>query len=198
MAGGIDILESGSRGAERFGFLHRRLSPESPDWKPAATSAIDNPEVARPGREVIKIDFQPLMKGGVVNPDLLLRKGDVIFIPERKVEYILVIGDVRAPGAYGITYPTMQVSQAIIKAGGPSLKAKANKGLLIRFGNDGKREEHNVDFFGILKGKQPDFEVRPNDVIFVPGSVAKSLGQGFLGMIPSAVAQQTSQNIGNR
>jgi polysaccharide export outer membrane protein len=198
MAGGIDIIEAGSRGAERFGFLHRRLSADSPEWKPVASSAISNPDVARPGREVIKVDLEPLMKGGVLNPDIVLRKGDVIVVPERQTEYILVIGDVRVPGAYNITYPTMQVSQAIIKAGGPGAKAKADKGILIRYGNDGKREERHVDFYGILKGKRPDFEVRPNDILFVPGSFAKSLGQGFLGILPTTVERQVYETIGDK
>jgi polysaccharide biosynthesis/export protein len=195
MAGGIDILEAGSRGADRYGFIHRRLSPGASDWKPVGNSIIDNPEIARSGREVIKIDLQPLLEGGILKPDVLIREGDVIVVPERKVEFVCVVGDVRVPGAYRLTYPKMRVSQAIIGAGGPTPTAKANNALLIRSGKDGKREEYKVDFEAILKGSQPELEVRPDDIIFVPGSRAKTLGLGFLGIIPQTVQRQTTQSI---
>ena len=44
-----------------------------------------------------------------------------------------------------------------------------------------------MDFQAILQGRQPDFEVRPNDVVFVPGSNAKTLGYGLLTSIPRIV-----------
>ena len=54
-----------------------------------------------------------------------------------------------------------------------------------------------MDFAAILKGKQPDFAVRPNDILFVPGSGAKTLGYGLLGVIPGAL-ETSIVNMPNR
>jgi hypothetical protein len=46
-----------------------------------------------------------------------------------------------------------------------------------------------VDFAAILSGKQPDFKVLPNDIIFIPGSKYKTLAYGLLGVVPQTVQQ---------
>jgi protein involved in polysaccharide export with SLBB domain len=85
MAGGIDF------GADRYGFLHRRKSTEDPSWKPE--SLVGQPEVARPGEEVIKIDLKPMKEGGILKPNPILRKGDTLVIPNRPIEVFYLIGD---------------------------------------------------------------------------------------------------------
>ncbi|MEW5976930.1 MAG: polysaccharide biosynthesis/export family protein [Acidobacteriota bacterium] len=190
MAGGIDF------GADRYGFLHRRVSEPTSEWKPP--NVIDQPDTAKPGGEIIKIDLEPLKNGGVLKPDTLLRKGDVIVIPSRKPRVYFVIGDVTAPGPYEIGTQPLLVSRAIANAGGPRATAKTSKGLLVRYKENGLRDERRVDFTAILKGEKPDFEVLAKDIIFIPGSHAKSLGYGLLGIIPSTVMQQTSEAVTRR
>jgi len=182
MAGGIDP------DADRYGFLQRRIAPGSQEWKPERT--IEKPEVARPGREVIKVDLQPLKTGGVLKPDIALRKGDVFVVPRREVARFYVIGDVKSPGAYEIPPPPerlMMVTQAISQAGGPGKTAKMSQGLVVRYGENRQRVEQKVDFAAILKGKHQDFGIHSEDIIFIPGSNAKTLGYGMLGMIPQTV-----------
>jgi protein involved in polysaccharide export with SLBB domain len=186
MAGGIDP------GADSFAYLHRRKSSKEAPVEPA--HAVQNPEVGAVGVEVTKIDLRPLKKGGVPKPDILLQKGDVLVIPKSKDMRFYVVGDVRSPGFLEIPPPAerrLLVSQAIAKAGGPGRTAKMSKGILVRYNEpDGSREERKVDFAAILKGKQPDFEIRPNDIIFIPGSNAKALGYGLLGVVPMGVQQK--------
>jgi len=190
LAGGIDP------DADSFGYLHRRKSPEGPSLQPDRVAA--NPAVAEPGVELIKIDLRPLKKGGVPKPDILLRKGDLVIIPKSKAMRFYVIGDVTSPGPKDIPPPPerpLLVSQAIAQAGGPTKTAKMSGGLLVRYSEHGSREEKRVDFAAILSGKQPDFEVRANDVIFIPGSSAKSLGYGILGLIPRQVQQGATAGL---
>lgn len=59
-----------------------------------------------------------------------------------------------------------------------------SEGILLRYDEAGVRQELAVDFSAILRGKEPDFEILPNDIIFIPGSNAKTLGYGLLGIIP--------------
>lgn len=185
MAGGIDP------DADSFAYLHRSKSPDGPELQPGR--AAQNPSVGESGVEVTKIDLKPLKQGGVPKPDILLQKGDVLVIPKSRDMRFYVVGDVTSPGSQDIPPPNeraLLVSQAIAQAGGPSRTAKLSKGLLIRYNEqDGSREERKVDFAAILRGKQPDFEIRPSDIIFIPGSNAKTLGYGILGMIPQGVQQ---------
>ncbi|MFN8006978.1 MAG: polysaccharide biosynthesis/export family protein [Terriglobia bacterium] len=190
MAGGIDF------GADRFGYLHRGMPQSGVDLHQMSQSGtLEN---TAPGREVIKIDLKPLKEGGVINPDIPLRPGDFFFVPTRKIEPYYVVGDVKNPGGYEIPKPaerTMMVSQAIARAGGPTNTAKTKSGLLVRYDAEGIRTEKKVDFAAILKGEQPDFEVKPKDIIFIPGSKSKTLGYGLLGIIPQTVEYSTTQSI---
>ncbi|MCE5307554.1 MAG: polysaccharide export protein [Acidobacteriales bacterium] len=196
MAGGLDFT------ADRYGYLHRKVSVDAPAWKPERV--IEDPAAARPGRQVIRVDLEPLKTGGVLKPDILLKKGDVFTVPRRQPRLFYVIGDVRAPGAYDIPPPaerSILVSQAIAQAGGPAPTAKLAKGILVHSDDMGGRVERKIDFTAIMKGKEQDFRVNPNDVIFIPGSVTKTLQQGLLGAIPSAAqtsATTSIQNIGRR
>lgn len=195
MAGGIDF------NADRYGYLHRELSVDAPAWKPEKT--IENPEVSRPGRQVIKVDLEPLKTGGVLNPDIVMKKGDVFTVPKRLARRFYVIGDVRSPGAYEIPPPaerSILISQAIAQSGGPSGSAKYTKGIVVHSDETGKIVERPFNFADIMKGNAQDFKVQPNDIIFIPGSLTKSLQQGLLRTIPGAAqtsAAQSIQNIGN-
>ena len=53
--------------------------------------------------------------------------------------------------------------------------------------------ETKVNFKALLSGRQPDMEVQPNDIIFIPGSAAKTLGYGMLGMLPSLASEAVIQ-----
>ncbi len=202
LAGGLDIT------ASRYGFLHRRSRTgreaaaqeiQERDGRSAIfnvwmagnspqAAILKNPEVAAPGAEIIKVDLEPLKSGGVLEPNIPLRKGDVFVVPRRDVQYFYVVGDVVKPGAHEAPLGrSMLASQAISFAGGPAKTAKMSDGMLVRYDANGARQESKVDFAAILQGRQKDFEVLPNDIIFIPGSNAKTLGYGLLGIIPDSV-----------
>lgn len=186
MAGGLDFT------AARYGFLHRRSSTAAPEWRPTFVTASQaelerSPDQPRPGFEVIRIDLQPLKEGGKFDQNLVLRNGDVFYAPRRTIEVVYVIGDVGRPGGFEIPEEsTLTALQAISWAGGPARTAKMSKGVLVRF-DGGQRSEMPVDFDAMLRGSTPDIEVRPNDVIFIPGSEAKTLGYGIMSTIPRAL-----------
>jgi polysaccharide export outer membrane protein len=217
LAGGLDYT------ASRYGFLHRRITdhdkgtalPEGEQIreKPLFNVLMDGlvstgtilkyPEAATPDTEVIKIDLQPFKEGNIVEPNIKLRKGDVFVVPRRNVQFYYVIGDVLSPGAYEIPdkKEPLLASQAISWAKGPSKTAKMSQGMLVRYGQDGTRIEKKVDYAAILHGEQSDFTVLPNDIIFIPGSKAKTLGYGLLGIIPSSVERGVSSStptLGNK
>jgi polysaccharide export outer membrane protein len=188
VAGGIDFTAAGK------GFLHRRPTAGAPPWRPTMVQADlkllqAQPDTPRAGTEVLEIDLKPLKEGSVLERNITLRNGDVFYVPRRKIEVVYVIGDVMSAGAFELPEDdALTASKAISWAGGPSKTAKMRKGILMRYEADGTRRELPVDFAAVLRGEQPDVEVRPNDVIFLPGSSGKTLGLGFLNSLPNVLA----------
>ena len=88
----------------------------------------------------------------------------------------------------------MLSSQAIAKAGGPMKTAKLSKGILVRFDEAGRRLELPMDINAVFAGKSPELQIRPNDIIFIPGSTAKTLAYGLLGAVPMVVEQTAITN----
>ncbi len=195
MAGGIDFT------ADRFGYLHRRVSSKG-SQRPEGI--LSHPDKAGPGAEAIKVDLEPLKNGGVLQPDIALRAEDVFVVPKRPVRLFYAIGDFRLPGAYEIPPPAergLRVSQALAQAGGPNQTAKLSRGVLVRYDEDGKRVDRKINISAILQGKEPDIPIQPNDIMFIPGSTVKTLEYGLLGSLPGAVqssAQTTIQTVRSR
>jgi polysaccharide export outer membrane protein len=177
MAGGLDYT------ASDHAFLHRRKL----DAPPLSAHELKNaPGQARPSDiEVIDVNLRPIKEGGIVEPNPLLRKGDVLFIPEKKVHFYYIIGDVGHTGVFTLPdHGQLMVSRALASAGGPLRTAKVSEGLLVRYDANGAREQKKVDFQAILDGKAPDFAVQPQDLIFIPGSQFKTWGYAMLGFVP--------------
>lgn len=180
----VDLISLGggfNEFATPVGYLYRRKE-----------NADDLPKGAMPTDEAVEIDFQALNEGRRPELNVKLRGGDVLYVPQRKKEYFFVVGDVVAPGPFELASdaPTLMLSQAFSKAGGPLKTAKISKGVLVRFDRNGGREELPVDFKAILEGRKPDLPVQANDILFIPGSTAKTLGLGMLGIIPGTITSR--------
>lgn len=179
IAGGLDL------GAGKYGYLHRRTSSDAPPA--AADGAMKTPEVAAPGYEVITFDLQPLKQGGILQPDLSLRDGDILIVSTGKTEMVYVIGDVVRQGAVALASGSAPVSRVLSAAGGLTRTANGTKGIVVRYDSQGRRQEMPVDYRAILDGKQPDFQVQANDLIYVPGSAGKTFGLSVLNTIPQVI-----------
>ncbi len=183
MAGGL-VPE---KAAERA-FVQRRIKAEDTVSEPPTTDLqARNTDMSR--GSVVEIDLQELLEKGDLSLNIPIRGGDVIHVPERKRDLFYIVGEVTRAGAYEIPPKnTVLVSQAIAWAGGPMKTAKLNKGILVRYDGNGGRQEIAVNFKHIIEGKKSDFRVQPNDIVFIPGSTAKTIGYGLLGAIPTTAS----------
>jgi polysaccharide biosynthesis/export protein len=133
--------------------------------------------------------LKALLETGDLQRNVVVQGGDVIHIKERLVETIYVIGEVNRSGPYTKNpRQELRLSQIIAWAGGPTKTARLSKGILVRYKEDGQREELPVDFGQILKGKQENVFVRANDIIFVPGSRFKDLRNTLLTSLGGTLA----------
>ncbi len=175
MAGGIDM----ERAADYLQFQRR------------GGAALHVPQLDKElqGSGVTRIDLRQLFEKGDAELNVAVQGGDVVFVPERVPQVFYVVGEVNHPGAFDLPrVEQLLLSQALAQAGGPMKTAKVGNGILVRYDEKGTRQELTVDFTDILKGKEPDLQVRANDVIFIPGSKFKTIGYGLLGTIPNTIS----------
>lgn len=188
MAGGLDFY------GDRYAFLHRRLRSAAA----VARQLTEQPERPIAGSEVIRIDLQAMREGKVLSPNPVIEAGDALVVPTRYPTVFYILGDVLHPGPFQLNNgEPLTVSQAVSHAGGPTKTAKKGSSV-IRYADDGSRQDIRFDYNAILRGEQPDIAVRSNDVIFVPGSPDKTFGLGMLGLLPAVLATTGSAATGPR
>jgi polysaccharide export outer membrane protein len=118
------------------------------------------------------------------NPEIAA--GDSIIISQAGIVYVL--GDVKRPGGFMLDREdTLTIMQALSLAEGTLSTAARASAKLIRTTAKG-REEIPVNLKAILKSKSTDLAMQSNDILFVPGSVAKSVLQGVETVLPAAAA----------
>jgi polysaccharide export outer membrane protein len=136
--------------------------------------------------QAIPIEIRELAEGRRPDLNYKLQPGDMLYVPLNRPKYFYVTGDVNRTGSFEIPpRRELLVSEAMAFAGGPTRTAKISKGILVRQDENGQRQELALDFNAILRGKKPDFPIQQNDIIFIPGSSVKTLGQGVLGIVPN-------------
>jgi polysaccharide biosynthesis/export protein len=96
---------------------------------------------------------------------------DTVTVPRAQLVYVL--GEVRRPGGFPLKdEEKMTALQALALAEGPSMTAATRNARVIRK-SGGSQPEQTVDLKSILSGKTPDFEMQPNDILFIPDSTSK-------------------------
>ena len=144
---------------------------------------------------VMEVRLRALLEEGAFSENVSIAGRDVIVIRHKSGPRFYVIGEVLSPGPFELPPDkALLLTQALALSGGPMRTAKMNKGILVRYDGVGHRQQIQVNFSDILKGKKADFQVHSDDVIFIPGSTFKSIGYGLLGILPS-LASQTAVTI---
>jgi len=134
--------------------LENGILPTDLDWDQAA------------GTRVIRIPTDRLLAGDP-KYNVVIKPGDTIHVPVDLIGEFYIMGNVNRTGVIPITGRPMTLKMAIAAAGGLGPLAVPKRVEVIRrIGN--KREEIVlVDLDKIASGEQPDFFVKPNDLINV-------------------------------
>ncbi len=111
---------------------------------------------------------------GGMSSNVAVHPGDTVVVTKAGIVY--VVGDVRRPSGIVMENSELTVLQAIAKAEGTNPTAALANARLIRKSADGQHEIP-VDLKKILQSKAPDLQLRPNDILFVPNSAAKTAGK---------------------
>jgi len=115
---------------------------------------------------IIKIPVDKLL-GGDPRYNIIVRPGDAITVPVDLIGEFWVMGNVRGSGPVNLTGRPMTLKMAIASAGGLNALAWPTKVEVIRRVGQNKEVTVMVDLEKIAKGLQPDFFIKPYDLINV-------------------------------
>lgn len=128
-----------------------------------------------PGRHfsVASLDVNSILQSRDPEENIEVRPYDVISVPRAQMVY--VIGDVQKAGGFALAdHERMTVLQALSLAGGLDRTAAPKRARILRAGAQGRdREEIPVDVQRILEGHASDFQMRADDILFIPNSTSK-------------------------
>jgi polysaccharide export outer membrane protein len=125
-----------------------------------------------------------------INPaeDILLLSYDVVSV--ERAERVYVSGEVTKVAAIEFgERNSMSVTQALTEAGGFTQFATRDKVRVLRpvLGTN-RRAEIDIDLKRVFEGKDVDFPLQPNDVVYVPRDSARSIlvpaGAGMVASLP--------------
>jgi polysaccharide biosynthesis/export protein len=144
-----------------------------------AENAGDSVIVLRKGSNPVNgVSFEVPLKKLLTTPDAAVNvpiyPGDVVNVQAADVVY--VIGEVKRPGAFAMRgNDRLTVLRALALGEGLLPTAAKGHALVLRTAEGGERVEIEVDLGDVLKGKQQDFALQAQDVLFVPSSGSKAV-----------------------
>jgi polysaccharide biosynthesis/export protein len=113
------------------------------------------------------------------NAELPIKTGETILVSRCGVVY--VGGNVTRPGAYPLCESNhTTLSEAIALAQGTKPSSYPQRTLLLRDSGSGTRLVQKVKLDNVLRGKQVDITIQPDDIVYVPPSVLKAAGKSAL------------------
>jgi polysaccharide export outer membrane protein len=146
--------------------------PSTPSKPPSAGQALperygwEDVQGAGVQSRVIKIPKDKLY-GGDPRYNIIVKPGDTITVQLDVVGEFYVLGNVNNQGVINLTGRPMTLKMAIAAAGGLGQLAWPKKCEVIRRIGEKKEEIVMIDLEKIANGTQPDFFIKPNDVINV-------------------------------
>ncbi len=165
-----------------------------PPMCPADGSVIQNATLSEKGSFGIAIYKINDLRAGKEEADPVIWPGDMVRVTEGDPVYIT--GSVVAPRELVIR-DKLTLKLAIAMAGGPTRMAKTNEVHILRQ-KDGGQEELKANYDAIRKGKEPDLELKPFDIIEVGESglfSGKGMTDLFKGIVRGTAGVVTQRGV---
>ena len=144
-----------------------REEPTAADWEQEGAKT-----------RLIKIPADKLLAGDP-RYNIVIKPGDSVFVPVDIVGEFCIMGNVNRSGYIPLTGRPMTLKQAIAAAGGLGPLAWPKRCEVVRRIGKKKEEIIMVDLDKIASGEQPDFFIKPHDLINV-GTHATSRWRAIL------------------
>ncbi len=143
--------------------------------------------------QVLRIDFQKLLREGDLKQNIYLQPDDFIFLPSATVPEVHVLGAVTHPQAQKLAGP-LTVVQAIALAGGSAPDAYLSNVAVLR-GSFSKPQIAIISVNDVLRGKASDMRLQAGDIVFVPYAPYRTLTR-YANLILDTFARTIGVNAG--
>ena len=131
-------------------------------------------------QRVIEVPYDKLQDGDM-QYNIVIRPGDIIRVPSPVIGNVFIMGAINRPGTFGLPGDKeLTLQRLIAAAGGLNQLAWPERVDLTRSVGDSEQATVRLNIRAIFEGTQPDFYLKPNDLI--------NVGQSFVST-PLAVAR---------
>jgi polysaccharide export outer membrane protein len=136
--------------------------------------------------EIAAVDLHALLMRGQAAHNVTLLPGDTIFVPNRADRKAYVLGAVTRAGAVPFANEPMTLLKALTQVGGP-VKGTAllSQVRVIRTTSPVEGQLILVNAKDILKGRAPDLELMPDDIVYVPNNWVENWNQVVRAITPT-------------
>jgi len=122
--------------------------------------------IVRGREQILWVDLSELLWNSRTELNVLLRAGDVVYVPDEGELLVYVVGEVERPGVVRLT-PGMNMVDALARAGGTTIDADEEELRLLRATEVGDR--FDVDYEELTAGDLSlDAPLRDGDILHVP------------------------------
>ena len=135
---------------------------------------------------VASVDVKAILNATDPAQNIEVKAGDVISVS--KADVIYAVGSVTRPGGFPLNQDTsLSALQVLSLAGGLTTTAALERAQILRtVPGSSEPAQIAVNLKHVMSGKAPDVPLRPNDILFVPNSAARTLtlkALDILGMV---------------
>ncbi|MEK6299792.1 MAG: polysaccharide biosynthesis/export family protein [Acidobacteriota bacterium] len=163
--------------------------PAAADAQNLVSKTADKTSDDEPEFVVRTINISNLFRGIVPkDKEMILEPGDIVNIPIADVFF--VAGEVNAPGSFPLTDGTT-LRQAVALSQGLTINAASTRCVVFRQDQaTGQRQEIAVDVGAVMKGKGEDIALVANDIVIIPNSKMKTIGNSVLKALGTGAIQR--------
>lgn len=156
------------------------------------------------GHQMYLVDVQGFLSGGLTQNNPILRNGDVVNVPRRRILEAYLLGEIANPDVIDLSQDPITLTQAITRRGGLiQPRADARGVLVFRNGTHPETNEPRVFVYqldvsnpaGLLLGTR--FVLEPGDVVYVLRSPLQRWNDTIIRLLPSVQAVNAVDNLSN-
>lgn len=118
-------------------------------------------------QRLIEVPYQRLVDGDM-RYNVVIRPGDIIRVPDPSAGFVYIMGQTARPGAYNVPGEAeLTLTQLIASSGGLGALAVPQRTEIRRRVGENEEAILRVNLREIFEGTEPDFYLKPNDLINV-------------------------------
>jgi polysaccharide export outer membrane protein len=134
-----------------------------------------------------RVDLQALYEDGATGQNVLLQAGDIINVPDRQLNKVFVLGEVKKPGSMVMNKKRLTLAEALADAGYIEQLTSNPHWIFVMRGQGDKPELFHLD------SKSPDallladrFPLRARDIVFVDAAEVARWNRVITNILPTA------------